>query len=184
MTPQGSINYWQLGQNLSFQIKFQISQNKKKLEGGREPMASVPYMTFMISRWHSVFGGAGFGSHGLLVKYCQKSQGEAILKMSSLGRESFNLFCRFWIRETKVGNLGCWSPHRNSPPRSEFSVSLGLVPQWGKHRDREAASKQMRPLIYHKKEDWLLRFYWITIKAPSTRSLWFYSRHHSGRLKS
>ena len=30
MTLQGSINYWQLGQNLSFQIKFQISQNKKK----------------------------------------------------------------------------------------------------------------------------------------------------------
>lgn len=35
MTPQGSINYWQLGQNLSFQIKFQISQNKKKLEVGK-----------------------------------------------------------------------------------------------------------------------------------------------------
>ena len=36
----------------------------------------------------------------------------------------------------------------------------------------------MRPLIYHKKEDWLLRFYWITIKAPSTRSLWFYVPEH------
>ena len=55
-----------------------------------------------------MFGGAGFGSHGLLVKYCQKSQGEAILKMSSLGRESFNLFCRFFfVIRFKVWIISC-----------------------------------------------------------------------------
>lgn len=90
MTLQGSINYWQLGQNLSFQIKFQISQNKKKkLKVGKRTHGLCPRYDIYDFKVTFCVWGAGFGSHGLLVKYCQKSQGEAHPKDEFFGKGKF-----------------------------------------------------------------------------------------------
>ena len=109
MTPQGSINYWQLGQNLSFQIKFQISQTKKKIKSGKETHGLHPRYDIYDFKVTFCVWGAGFRSHGLLVKYCQKSQGEAHW-------EEKVLICFVDSESVKPG-WGIWAV---VPPPSEF----------------------------------------------------------------
>lgn len=147
-------------------------------------MASVPDVTYMSSTWHSMMTEVQ-SSEVMVCKTLSKRSSRGLSsKIGSFWKEGAFLFVlKFLNPWNQGGDYGLPLPPTVFTP-SEFSVSLGLFPQWGKLQGRGAASKQMRPLIYHKKEDWLLRFYWITIKAPSTRSLWFDSRHHWGSLKS